>query len=97
MRKSVSILAFGAVLACASVSGVSAELRVGTNDSVETVLTAQKGKRVAVRVRSGQEITGTVRDVNGKLVQLGAIAGKEYYDAVIPLSVIDAVIVRTKE
>jgi hypothetical protein len=35
--------------------------------------------------------------VTGRLVQLGAIAGREFFDAVVPLESIDAVLVRTKE
>ena len=89
------LIAAGLVFALSP--AVSAELRMGSGDSVETMLAAQKGKRVTVRVRSGQDFTGTVRDVNGKLVHLGAIAGKEYYDAVVPLDVIDALVIRTKE
>ena len=96
MPNLTSIVLFGLTLATAQVS-VAQELRIGANDTVQTVLAAQKGKRVTVRVRSGQELTGAVRDVSGKLVQLGAISGREFFDAVVPLESIDAVLVRTKE
>jgi hypothetical protein len=97
MRKVISVLSFAAALACAAASAPGADLRVGANDSVESILSAQKDKRVTVRVRSGQEITGTVRAVTGKLVQLGAIGGREFFDAVVPLQSVEAVFVRTKE
>jgi len=87
----------GAALVCAAAPVAGAELRVAATDSVETVLAAQKDKRVTVRLRSGQEITGTVRNVSGKLVQLGAVAGKEFFDAVVPLEAVEAVLVRTKD
>jgi hypothetical protein len=74
----------------------SAELNVSANDSVESLLKAQKG-RVTVRLRSGQEMTGTVRNVTSRLVHLGALSGREFFDAAIPLDRIEAVIVRTKE
>lgn len=96
MRNLTSIVLLGLTLAAAPVS-LAQELRIGANDTVQTVLAAQKGKRVTVRVRSGQELTGTVRDVSGRLVQLGAISGREFFDAVVPLDTIDAVLVRTKE
>jgi hypothetical protein len=73
------------------------EVRISGNDTVQSVLTSLKGKRVTVRVRSGQELTGTVRDATGRLVQLGGLSGKEFYDAVIPLDAVDAVLVRTKD
>ena len=97
MRAVISSLLLGVMLAGAAHTAAAQELRIGANDTVQAVLTAQKGKRVTVRVRSGQEFTGTVRDVTGRLVQLGAISGREFFDAVVPLESIDAVLVRIKE
>ena len=74
-----------------------AELKVSANDTVESVLAAQKGKRVTLRLRSGQEATGTVATVNAKVVQISAVSGKEFFDAVVPLEAIEAVHVRTKD
>ena len=97
MRKVISVLVLSTALACPGAPAASAELRVAASDSVETVLAAQKDKRVTVRLRSGQEITGTVRNVTGKLVQLGAVTGREFFDAVVPLEAVEAVLVRTKD
>ena len=66
-------------------------------DSVQSVLSARKDKRVTLRLRSGQELTGVVRDATPKLVVIGAIAGRELFDAVVPLESVEAVLVRTKE
>jgi len=81
----------------ATVPAIGAELKVGANDTLQTVLAAQKGSRVTLRVRSGQEITGVVREVNGRVIHLGATTGKEFFDAVVPLEAVDAAFVRTKE
>ena len=97
MRKVISVLVLSTALACTAAPAASAELRVAATDSVESVLAAQKDKRVTVRLRSGQEITGTVRNVTGKLVQLGAVTGKEFFDAVVPLEAVEAVLVRTRD
>ena len=97
MRNMIRVFLLGAALAGAAAPAASAELRVAATDSVETVLAAQKDKRVTVRLRSGQEITGTVRNVTGKLVQLGAVTGREFFDAVVPLEAVEAVLVRTKD
>ena len=86
-----------AVLACAALPALGADLKIGASDNVQTVLAGQKGVRVTVRVRSGQELTGLVREVNGNVVQLGAVGGKEFFDAVVPLAAVDAVLVRVKE
>jgi hypothetical protein len=97
MRNATSVLLIAATLACPALPGAAAELRVGANDTVQSVLAAQKGARVTVRVRSGQDITGVVRDVNQRVVQIGAVSGREFFDAVVPLEAVDAVFVRTKE
>ena len=97
MRALISSLLLGLTFAATAHLATAQELRVGANDTVQSILAAQKGKRVTVRVRSGQEFTGIMRDVTGKLVQLGAISGREFFDAVVPLEAVDAVLARTKE
>jgi hypothetical protein len=96
MRHVISAMLLCAGLICAA-PAPGAELRIGSGDSTETVFATQKGKRVTVRLRSGQEITGTVGTVTGKPVQLGAVSGKEFFDAVVPLEAVDAVFVKTKD
>ena len=95
MRQLISVLLVGVALAWAVPA--SAQLQVGAGDTVESVLKAQNGKRVTLRLRSNQELTGIVRTSNARVVQLGALSGREFFDAVVPLEAIDAVIVRTKE
>jgi hypothetical protein len=72
------------------------EVSVGVNDTVQTVLAARKGKPATVRLAGGQELTGIVREATGRLVVLGALSGREFFDAVVPIEKIDAVILRTK-
>ena len=86
-----------ATLALAAAPVAAADLQVAAGDTVETVLVGQKGKKVTLRLRSGQELTGSVKVVTIRVVQLGAIAGRELFDAVVPLDAIEAVLVRTKE
>ena len=93
--KTLSSALLAALLAW-SAAAPAAELRVGQTDTIESVIRAQKG-RVTVRLRSGQELTGTVRSIDSKLLHLGALSGKELFDAVVPMDMIEAVLVRTKE
>jgi hypothetical protein len=72
------------------------ELVISANDTVQTVLAARKGKAVTLRLTGGQEITGTVRDASTRMVVLGALSGREFFDAAVPLEKIEAVIVRAK-
>jgi hypothetical protein len=96
MRKILAGVAVAVALGLAPVAG-AAELKVQPADTVESVLAAQKGKRASLRLRSGQEITGTIAQVTGKLVQVSAVAGREFFDAVVPLEAVEAVLVRTKD
>jgi len=80
-----------------AVSAPAAPLSVGDGDTVQKVLQGQVGKRVTIRVAAGEELSGTVRTVNAEVVHLGELAGKEFFDAVVPLKAIDAVIVRVKD
>ena len=93
MKKVLAMLLVG--IACAAAS--AAELKLTPSDTIETVLAANKGKRVTVRLRSGQEITGIVREAGSRVVQLGAVSGKDFFDAVVPLEAIEAVFIRTKD
>ena len=97
MRTAISVFLLSAALACAVVPATAAELKVGANDTVQSVLAAAKGSRATVRLRSGQELTGVVREVNGRVAHIGAISGREFFDAVVPLEAVDAVLIRTKE
>jgi hypothetical protein len=86
-----------AALALACSVPAAAQLQVGAGDTVESVLRAQKDKRVTLRLRSGQEMTGTLKASNARVAHLAAVAGREFFDAVVPLEAIDAVLIRTKE
>lgn len=71
-------------------------LVLSQEDTIEKVLTAQKGKKVTIRLGSGEDLSGTLKEVNGSLVQLSGLSGKEFYDAVIVTKSITAVIIRTQ-
>lgn len=65
-------------------------------DTTASLLAAHKGKRVTLRLRSGQELAGTVRESNDRLVVLEGLSGREFLDAVVPLDAIEAVLVRNR-
>jgi hypothetical protein len=73
------------------------DLNISAGDSLQSVLAAQKGKRVTLRLSGGQEITGTMREATAKLVVLGGLTGREFFDAAVPLEKVEAVLVRTKQ
>ena len=95
MKKACSIALVAALL---MVSQVWAEsLAVGAADTIRSILTAHKGKRVTVKLNSGSELTGKVGEVNDDIIHLMALSGKEYFDAVVSIGHIEAVVIRTKQ
>lgn len=88
----------GLLLVMCLVSGAqAAPLSVGKSDTIAAVLAAQQGNRVTVRLGSGAELSGKVVTVGDNVLQLGELAGKEFFDAAVPLGSIEAVIVRVRE
>ncbi len=70
---------------------------VKPGDTIQKTLEGQQGKRVTVRLLAGEELTGKVVTVTKELLHLSALSGREYFDAVIDVGRIQAVIVRVKE
>ena len=98
MRLPLAALALAYALAVppALAQPAAQPLAVGADATVEKVLVAQMGKRVTLKLGPGDELTGTVKLVTPKVVHLGEIAGREFFDAVVDTTRIVAVVVRTK-
>ena len=69
---------------------------IGHGDTIEHFLTGQKGRQVTIRLESGADLTGTVREVTGPLVHLSDLADPAGGDAIIVTRNIAAVILRTQ-
>lgn len=72
-------------------------ITISATDTTQSVIAAQKGKRITVRLRSGQELSGLVRDSSDRVLVLGEVSGREFFDAAIPIDAIEAVLVRTRQ
>jgi len=59
-------------------------------------LEQQAGKRVKVKLRSGQDVEGTVSKVGHHAVHLMQLTGMDFYDAAVRLDDISAVIVKVR-
>lgn len=82
---------------CLALSPAGAQgLSVAAGDTAHAVVAAQKGKRITLRLASGQELSGIVREATDKLVVLGEVSGREFFDAVVPVGAIEAVLIRTR-
>lgn len=90
--KKFAILALMTTLATASMA--ADKIAFTPEDTTTSVLTRQSGQKVEIVLKSGEHLSGTVKAVGSKAVHIGALAGKEFYDAVVALDDVTAVIVR---
>ncbi len=91
--KTLRILALVATIA----SSALADGKVGftPDDTVGDVLKRQVGQRVELRLNSGEKIGGKVEAVGAKAVHLSGLTGQEFFDAVVALDKVSAVVIRT--
>lgn len=75
---------------------IAQPLVVNTDDTLEKLLVAQKGKRVTVKLGPNDELSGVIKAVTPNIVHLGELTGREFFDAAVDLKQIRALIVRTK-
>ena len=70
---------------------------INPNDHVKDILEKEIDLPVKLRLKSGAEINGTVVRVGVSVVQIAEVAGMEYYDAVINISDISAVLFKVRK
>jgi hypothetical protein len=94
------LTAAGAIVLFLLVSavGVYAEEKMvlKASDGIKEVLTANVGKRVAVKTESGESLEGSVSTVGDQLVRLERLSGKDFYDAIVRIDRISSVTIRVK-
>lgn len=66
------------------------------NDTIHAILERNVGGMVELRMTSGEKLGGKVEKVGDQLVHLSQLTGAEFYDAVVGLNAISAVVLRTK-
>lgn len=63
---------------------------------IKSALEQQVGKRVKLKLESGQDLEGKVAKVGSHAVQLAELTGMEFFDATVKLEDIAAVIVKVR-
>jgi hypothetical protein len=91
--KTLRILALIATLTATALADGKAVF--APSDTIVSVLTRQVGQRVELRMNSGEKLAGKVEAVGIKTVHISSLAGQEFFDAVVALDQISAVIFRT--
>lgn len=64
--------------------------------TVKDILSENIGKRVIVRMDTGDNLEGTVNKVGDSLVHLAKISGRDFYDAAVRIDKISAVIFKVR-
>jgi hypothetical protein len=100
MKKTMSALVIALFCMAASSSVLSAqdksyELK-SSAATVKDVLSENIGKRVIVRMDTGDNLEGTVNKVGDSLVHIFKISGKDFYDAAVRIDKISAVIFKVR-
>lgn len=95
------LLVIGMVIAgLFSTVQISAATDEGTNFNafigIRENLLLNVGKRVAVRIGGGVVMEGTIGKVGDRAVELSKLAGKEYYDAIVLIDKIEAIVYKTR-
>ena len=70
-------------------------LALQPGDSIASVLKRQIGQKIELRLTSGEKIGGKLESVGDNAVALSSLTGMEFFEAVIGLKDITAVIART--
>lgn len=73
-----------------------AKMAIVNEDTIRTVLAKQVGKQVTLKLDSGEELGGVVRTVGEHVVHVEKISGKEFFDAVVDIDEVAAVILRVR-
>ena len=73
-----------------------ARMSIVNTDTIRTVLEKQVGTQVTLKLDSGEEPGGTVRTVGDHVVHVEKVTGKEFYDAVVDLDEVAAVVLRVR-
>ena len=94
----MNILKLSMLLACAALAqtGYADGLSIKAGDTLQKQVAALKGKKVTVKLQGTEELTGIVKESTNELLQLSELSGKEFFDAIIDMNKVTAILVRTK-
>jgi hypothetical protein len=96
MRLSAAAAIVLLALVPATLHAQDARLEVRSDDGLKSVLTRHVGKRVTLVLTTGPELSGVVASVGDHVVHLTALTGREFFDAVVGLDRVSAVVVRVR-
>lgn len=93
------VVAAGPALAQEKAAPAAGEkkMQIEKTDTLASVLERLEGKSVRLRLAgSGEELSGKLTVVGKDLVQLSELSGREFFDAVVRVDQVAAVVVQTR-
>ena len=93
MRRLFPMLLLAALLALLI---PAAQGQAGPGASMRSALSRQSGKTVTLKLDSGEELTGVLRNVGDDAVVLEKLSGRDFYDAVVDVEEIAALIYKAR-
>lgn len=100
MKKVISAFLFAVCCTAFFASGALAgepkyELKSSAT-TIKDVLLENTGKRVILRLENGENLEGTVTKVGELVVHVAKLSGRDFYDAVVRIDMISAVIFKVR-
>ncbi|MEE8434314.1 MAG: hypothetical protein V3S64_05950 [bacterium] len=92
----IILLLFSMVLAFSAYSAKEIKVDVRESDSMGDFLARKIGRKIEVILISGKSLKGKIKFVGRHVVQLSKLTGKEFFDAVIRIDSISAVVLRVR-
>lgn len=65
--------------------------------TIRDILENQVGHYVKVKLDSGEELGGMVKTIGANVLHITELSGRDYFDAVIRIESIDAIIVKARD
>ncbi|MGH7231479.1 MAG: hypothetical protein ACREJU_09000 [Nitrospiraceae bacterium] len=98
VRALLAIGVFGTGVLCTapSLSAEEAHFDLSAPDSIKQALEHEVGKRVRMKLVSGQDLDGKIIKVGSQAVHLAELTGMDFFDAVIRLDQVGAVIIKVR-
>jgi small nuclear ribonucleoprotein (snRNP)-like protein len=79
-----------------SLSAQEMKFELNQGYGIKEILTGYTGKRVAIRLDAGEELEGIVTSVGDHLVHISKLSKRDFFDAVIRIDKVDAIIIRVR-
>jgi hypothetical protein len=95
MKRLLFLITLLTTVVCAALTAQT-KIELQASDTMASVLQRCAGQTVELRMKSGEKIGGKIDKTTDKLAYLSQVTGAEYFDAVVDMSDVAAVIVRAK-